>query len=66
MVHGATALMLAARRGDEASVRCLLEAGADRTARNRLGMDAVEISRVYGPFPSVEALLRGKGKYLFQ
>ena len=37
---GETPLMMAARYGNEEAVDALLAAGADRTARNDLGMDA--------------------------
>lgn len=57
MLTGSSALLCAARRGDAAAVRVLLEAGADVHARNALGLDAVQISQLYGPYPVVEDLL---------
>ncbi len=38
--NGSTSLMMAARYGNEEAVDALLAAGADRTAKNDLGMDA--------------------------
>ena len=38
--NGSTPLMMAARYGNEEAVDALLAAGADRTAKNDLGMNA--------------------------
>jgi hypothetical protein len=57
MMKRATPLLFAARRGDASAVRVLLAAGADARARNALGLDAVAVSRLYGPFPVVEQML---------
>lgn len=57
MLNESTPLMAAARRGDAKAVRILLQAGADRTMRNAIGLNALSISRVYGPFPDVDAIL---------
>jgi ankyrin repeat protein len=45
---GQTALMLAARRGDEAVVRLLLAAGADRAKTDAAGRTAAELARQQG------------------
>ncbi len=45
---GQTALMLAARRGDEALVRLLLAAGADRNRTDPAGRTAAELARQQG------------------
>ena len=39
----------------------LLAAKADPSVRNDLGMDVLEISRFYGPFPVVEKILSVSG-----
>ena len=52
-----TALHCAARRGDTATVRTLIDAGADVHACNAIGMDALKVSHKWGPFPTVEAQL---------
>ena len=57
MLNKSTPLMAAARRGDAKAVQILLNAGADRTMRNAIGLDALSISRVYGPFADVDAIL---------
>jgi len=36
----------------------LLDAGADPNVKNDLGMNAFEICENFGPFPSVENVLR--------
>ena len=53
-----TPLMGAAIRGDASAVRMLLDAGADRNKRNAVGLNALAISRAFGPFPDVEELLQ--------
>ena len=45
---GQTALMLAARRGDEALVRLLLAAGADRARTDPGGRTAADLARQQG------------------
>ena len=60
MLNRSTPLMAAARRGDAKAVRMLLEAGADRRVRNAIGLDALAVSRAFGPFPDVEAVLSGE------
>jgi len=54
--NGSTALMLAARYGDEAAVRLLLARGADAQARNELGLDAAEFARLGGREALAQAL----------
>jgi ankyrin repeat protein len=51
--------MLAARRGDEDSVRLLLQAGADPLLRNARQATALSLSRAYGK-PSVTRLLESR------
>jgi len=58
---GATALHLAAARGDAECMRLLIGAGARTDIRNSLGLDVREYSRAYGPFASVEAVLNEHG-----
>ena len=55
---GCTALHGAASRGDVAAVRLLLDAGADPSIRNDLGLDVVSLSKIMGPFPAVEAAIQ--------
>ena len=57
MLNRSTPLMAAARRGDAKAVGMLIEAGADRKAHNVIGLDALAISKAFGPFPDVEAML---------
>lgn len=64
------ALMAAARRGDGAAVRAMLEEGADANARDAKGMTALMHAAGAGSAEAAEALLargaeaRAKGKYL--
>eukprot|EP00947_MAST-08B_sp_MAST-8B-sp1_P004984 g4984.t1 len=55
---GGTPLHFAAGRGDVAIVRQLLHAGADPTIRTDLGLDVIAFSKMMGPFPAVEAVVR--------
>ena len=61
LAHGAglTALHYAARRGDVEIVTLLLEAGADPYVENEMGLNSFDITRKFGPFPSVSKILRG-------
>ena len=59
LAHGAglTALHYAARRGDVEIVKILLEAGADPYIENEMGLNSFDITRKFGPFPSVMRVL---------
>jgi len=46
--NGTTPLMMAAQYGDEASVRLLVERGADPAKRNQKGLRAVDFARLSG------------------
>lgn len=54
---GMTALHNAAMFGNSPVVKLLLEAGADKTLRTDLGLTALDISHIFGPFPVIEQLL---------
>ena len=54
---GTTALNDAAMRGDVEIVKILLENGADPYVENDLGMNAFDICKISGPFPSVQRAL---------
>jgi hypothetical protein len=65
MIHsGATPLNLAFIRGDVEIVKILLEAGANPYVENDLGIDAFEICRQFGPFPSITKVLHKYDKTL--
>jgi hypothetical protein len=55
---GTTPLNFAVGRGDVEIVKLLLEAGADPYVENDLGMNAFEICKKFGPFPSVTKVLQ--------
>jgi ankyrin repeat protein len=57
--EGTTPLMLAARRGDEDSVRLLLRAGADPLRQNQRQASALSLSRSHGK-PAVTQLLESR------
>ena len=59
LAHGAglTALHYAARRGDVEIVKLLLESGADPYIDNEMGLNSFDITRKFGPFPSVMRVL---------
>ena len=59
LAHGAglTALHYAARRGDVEIVTLLLEAGADPYIENEMGLNSFDITKKFGPFPSVMGVL---------
>ena len=63
---GTTALNLAVGRGDVEIVKILLENGADPYVENDLGMNAFDICKKAGPFPSVRKVLweNARGLYL--
>ena len=63
LAHGAglTALHYAARRGDVEIVTLLLEAGADPYIENEMGLNSFDITRKFGPFPSVIRVLKKYG-----
>ncbi len=48
----------AVRRGDPEVVRLLLQSGADKAARNALGLDAAALAEVAGPFPVLVSMLK--------
>ena len=50
-------LRYAARRGDVEIVKLLLEAGADPYIENEMGLNSFDITRKFGPFPSVMRVL---------
>jgi ankyrin repeat protein len=54
--NGTTPLMMAAQYGNAAAVKLLLEEGAVATARNRLGLSALDFARL-GKRPDSERLL---------
>jgi len=54
---GMTALHNAAMFGNSPVVRLLLEAGADKSLCTDLGLTALDISHIFGPFPVIEELL---------
>jgi ankyrin repeat protein len=54
--NGTTPLMMAAQYGNAAAVKLLLEEGAVATARNRLGLSALDFARL-GKRPDAERLL---------
>ena len=60
---GSTALHVAAKLGDVVAVVQLLQAGANPEQRDGLGMTALEVSRLHGPFTLVEAALRAAQKH---
>ena len=55
---GTTPLNFAVGRGDVEIVKLLLEAGANPNIENDLGMNAFEICKKFGPFPSVTKVLQ--------
>jgi ankyrin repeat protein len=61
MAHGrgGTALHFAARGGHVQSISWLLEHGAHQSVhvRNKLGCTPIDVARIFGPFPEIEALL---------
>ena len=59
---GSTPLNHATYRGDVEIVEILLENGADPYVENGLGMNAFEICKKFGPYPSVMKLLQKKSK----
>jgi len=54
---GMTALHNAAMFGNSPVVGLLLDSGADKTIRTDLGLTALDISHIFGPFPVIEELL---------
>ena len=44
-------------KGDVAKLRQLLKAGANPSLKTELGLDVVEHSKLFGPFPAVEAAI---------
>jgi ankyrin repeat protein len=58
---GTTALNFAVMRGDIEIVKILLENGADPYVENDLGMNAFDICKKAGPFPSVRKALQEHG-----
>jgi len=54
---GMTALHNAAMFGNSPVVRLLLEEGADKSLCTDLGLTALDISHIFGPFPVIEELL---------
>ena len=57
---GARALHFAAMRGDGAVALLLLEAGANDDARNRRGLNAMQLSHACGPYAAFEVAQRKK------
>jgi hypothetical protein len=64
--HGWTALITAAHRGHPHTVKLLLDAGADRTAKDDMGRDALyyaqndpEKKKLLAPAESLDALVNG-------
>ena len=56
-------MILATIRGDVEIVKILLENGADPYIENDLGMNALDICNMFGPFPSLrKALLENELK----
>ncbi len=61
--NGSTPLMMAARYGTESAVKLLLEAGADPTLKNDLGLTAIDFARLGQRQQSAEliaAFIRGR------
>lgn len=54
---GMTALHNAAMFGNSPVVRLLLDEGADKSICTDLGLTALDISHIFGPFPVIEELL---------
>ncbi|MDC3321543.1 ankyrin repeat domain-containing protein, partial [bacterium] len=55
---GTTPLNLAVVRGDVEIVKLLMDAGANPYVENDLGMNAFEICKKCGPFPSIMKVLQ--------
>ena len=56
-IPGTTALNLAVKRGDAEITRILLDNGADPYVVNDLGINAFEMCKTFGPYPSVRTVL---------